>query len=75
MKDIQFVDGATDAAQLRFAIVVSVYHRAITKALCDGAVEALRQAGAVPNEKFDLLIFPYNFKVSSVLILSFENFP
>ena len=53
MKDIQFVDGATDAAQLRFAVVVSVYHRVITEALRDGAVDALRQAGAVSNEQFD----------------------
>jgi len=53
MKDIQFVDGVADAGQFRFAVVVSVYHRVITKALCDGAIDALRQAGAVPNEKFD----------------------
>ena len=53
MKDIQFIDGATNAAQFRFAVVVSVYHRVITEALCDGAVDALRQAGAVPNpERF-----------------------
>ena len=53
MKDIQFIEGATDAAQCRFAVIVSVYHRVITDALCAGAVDALRQAGAVPNEQFD----------------------
>tara|TARA_B100000029_G_scaffold476158_1_gene520047 strand:- start:490 stop:984 length:495 start_codon:yes stop_codon:yes gene_type:complete len=53
MKDIQFFSGVTDAAQSRFAVIVSVYHRVITEALCIGAVETLRQAGAVPNEQGD----------------------
>ena len=47
MKDTPRIEGATDASSLRFAIVVSVYHRSITGALCDGAIAALRQAGAV----------------------------
>ena len=38
-------DGALDASSLRVAIVVSVYHREITKALEGAAVEAIRHSG------------------------------
>jgi len=34
------------AAPLRFAVVVSRYHREITDRLCDGAIETLRRHGA-----------------------------
>ena len=47
MRDTPRIEGRTDASSLRFAIVVSVYHRSITEALRDGAIAALRQAGAV----------------------------
>lgn len=47
MRDTPRIEGAADASSLRVAVVVSVYHRSITDALCDGAIAALRQAGAV----------------------------
>ena len=46
MRDTPVIEGATDASGLRVGLVVSAYHRAVTGALCDGALEALRDAGA-----------------------------
>ena len=46
MRDTPVIEGATDATGLRVGLVVSVYHRAITSALRDGALAALREAGA-----------------------------
>ena len=46
MKDISTIEGAGDATGLRVGIVVSAYHDAITEALKEGAVDALRRAGA-----------------------------
>lgn len=46
MRDTPVIEGATDATGLRVGLVVSVYHRVITGALRDGAVAALREAGA-----------------------------
>ena len=46
MRDTPVIEGATDASGLRVGLVVSAYHRAVTAALCDGALEALRDAGA-----------------------------
>ena len=46
MRDTPVIEGATDATGLRVGLVVSVYHRAITGALRDGALAALRDAGA-----------------------------
>lgn len=46
MRDTPAIEGATDATGLRVGLVVSVYHRAITGALRDGALAALRDAGA-----------------------------
>ena len=46
MRDTPVIEGATDASGLRVGVVVSAYHRAITAALCDGALGALRDAGS-----------------------------
>ena len=46
MRDTPVIEGATDASGLRVGLIVSAYHRAVTAALCDGALEALRDAGA-----------------------------
>ena len=46
MRDTPVIEGATDASGLRVGLVVSAYHRAVTGGLCDGALEALRDAGA-----------------------------
>ena len=46
MRDTPVIEGATDASGLRVGVVVSAYHRAITAALCDGALAALRDAGS-----------------------------
>lgn len=46
MRDTPVIEGAADASGLRVGLVVSAYHRAVTGGLRDGAVEALRAAGA-----------------------------
>lgn len=46
MRDTPVIEGATDASRLRIGLVVSAYHRVVTGPLCDGALEALRAAGA-----------------------------
>ena len=46
MRDTPVIEGATDASRLRVGVVVSVYHSAVTRALRDGALAALRDAGA-----------------------------
>ena len=46
MRDTPVIEGATDASGLRLGLVVSVYHRAVTRGLRDGALAALRDAGA-----------------------------
>ncbi len=46
MRDTPVIEGVTDASALRVGLVVSAYHRAVTGALCDGALAALRDAGA-----------------------------
>ena len=46
MRDTPVIEGATDASGLRVCLVVSVYHRSVTGALRDGALAALRGAGA-----------------------------
>ena len=46
MRDTPVIEGATDASRLRVGLVVSAYHRAVTAALRDGALAALRAAGA-----------------------------
>ena len=46
MRDTPVIEGATDASGLRVGVVVSAYHRAITAALCDGALATLRDAGS-----------------------------
>jgi 6,7-dimethyl-8-ribityllumazine synthase len=46
MRDTPVIEGATDASGLRVCLVVSVYHRGVTGALRDGALAALRGAGA-----------------------------
>ena len=46
MRDTPVIEGATDATGLRVGLVVSAYHRAVTGALRDGALAALRDAGA-----------------------------
>lgn len=49
MKNTPTIEGTEDASKLKVAIIVSVYHDAITGALCDGAVGALREAGAAED--------------------------
>ena len=46
MRDTPVIEGATDASGLRVGVVVSAYHRAVTGALCDGAIAALQDAGS-----------------------------
>ncbi len=46
MRDTPVIEGATDASDLRVGLVVSAYHRGVTGALRDGALAALRDAGA-----------------------------
>ena len=46
MKDAPLIAGASDASRLRIGVVVSAYHASVTDRLCDGAVAALRAAGA-----------------------------
>lgn len=46
MRDTPVIEGATDASGLRVGVVVSAYHRAVTGGLRDGALAALRDAGA-----------------------------
>lgn len=46
MRDTPVIEGATDASGLRVGLVVSVYHGVVTGALRDGALAALRRAGA-----------------------------
>ena len=46
MRDTPVIEGATDASRLRVGLVVSAYHRAVTAAFRDGALAALRTAGA-----------------------------
>lgn len=46
MRDTPVIEGAADASGLRVGLVVSVYHRTVTGALCEGALAALREAGA-----------------------------
>lgn len=46
MKNRPVIDGAEDASELRFGIVVSAYHDDVTGLLRDAAIAALREAGA-----------------------------
>ena len=50
MKDTPIIEGAGDATGLRVGIVVSVYHRVVTAALSQGAVDALVRAGATTDQ-------------------------
>ena len=49
MKDTPDIDDADDARGLRVCLVVSAYHEVITRPLQDGAVSALKQAGATED--------------------------
>ena len=63
MKDTPVIEGAADASGLRIALVVSAYHRAITGALRDGAIDALGEAGADTASAVTVIDAPGAFEI------------
>lgn len=59
---MQTIAGSADARGLRFALVVSRYHDFVTTRLRDGALEALRQAGAA-DEAIVVVDVPGAFEI------------
>ena len=62
MRDTPTIAGAEDAAGLRVGLVVSVYHETVTKALSQGAIDALVHAGA-PADQIVVIQVPGAFEV------------
>jgi 6,7-dimethyl-8-ribityllumazine synthase len=56
------IDGAGSAASLRFAVIRSRFNEAVTKHLLEGALEALRGAGA-KNDAIDVISVPGAFEI------------
>lgn len=63
MRDTPVIEGAADASGLRVGLVVSAYHRAVTGALCDGALAALRDAGPRGAEAATVIEVPGAFEI------------
>lgn len=59
------VRAGTNAAGLRFALVVSRFNSFITERLLDGALDALRAAGA-PEENVEVVRVPGSFEIPLV---------
>ena len=56
------IHGAGSAATLRFAVIRSRFNEAVTKHLLDGALEALRAAGA-KDDAIDVISVPGAFEI------------
>ena len=56
------IDGAGSAATLRFAVIQSRFNEAVTKHLLEGALEALRGAGA-KDDAIDVISVPGAFEI------------
>ena len=56
------IDGSGSAAALRFAVIQSRFNEAVTKHLLEGALEALRGAGA-KNDAIDVISVPGAFEI------------
>ncbi len=56
------IDGAGSAATLRFAVIQSRFNQAVTKHLLEGALEALRGAGA-KDDAIDVVSVPGAFEI------------
>ena len=56
------IDGAGSAATLRFAVIQSRFNEAVTKHLLEGALEALRGAGA-KDDAIDVVSVPGAFEI------------
>lgn len=63
MRDTPVIEGAADASGLRVGLVVSAYHRAVTGALCDGALAALRDAGPRGADAATVIEVPGAFEI------------
>lgn len=55
-------EGSTDARGLRFALIVARFNNFVTDRLLDGAVEALRAAGAM-EEHINVVRVPGSFEI------------
>lgn len=55
--------GSPDARGLRFAVIVSRYHERVTDRLREGALEALRQAGAAEDAAVTVVPVPGAFEL------------
>ena len=62
MKDIPAGDAAADASGLRVGVVVSTYHDFVTGPLRDGAIAALKEAGAA-DEAVVVIPVPGAFEI------------
>ena len=60
---MEIVGGAADARGLRVGLVVSRYHDFITDRLRDGALDALRQAGAGDGDSILVVTVPGAFEL------------